>query len=71
MREIEERKSKPAPKVEFKVGDRVEIIEGPFVNFTGVIEEVYEDRERVKVSVSIFGRATSLELNYWQIEKIT
>lgn len=71
LREIEERKSKPAPKVEFKVGDRVEIIEGPFVNFTGVIEEVYEDRERVKVSVSIFGRATSLELNYWQIEKIT
>jgi len=71
LKEIEERKSRPAPKVEFKVGDRIEIIDGPFVNFTGVIEEVYPDRERVKVSVSIFGRSTSLELNFWQVEKIT
>jgi transcriptional antiterminator NusG len=71
LKEIEDRRSKPSPKVEFKVGDRIEIIDGPFVNFTGVIEEVYPDRERVKVSVSIFGRSTSLELNFWQVEKIT
>lgn len=71
LKEIEERKSKPSPKIEFKVGDRIEIIDGPFVNFTGVVEEVYSDKERLKVSVSIFGRATSLELNFWQVEKIT
>lgn len=71
LKEIEERKSKPSPKVEFKVGDRIEVIDGPFVNFTGVVEEVYSDKERLKVSVSIFGRATSLELNFWQVEKIT
>ncbi|MCS7181227.1 MAG: transcription termination/antitermination protein NusG [bacterium] len=71
MREIDERKSKPLPKVEFKVKDRIEIIDGPFVGYTGVVEEVYPDKERLKVSVSIFGRATSLELNFWQVEKIT
>ncbi len=71
LKEIEERQSKPVPKVEFKVGDRIEIIDGPFINFTGVVEEVYPEKERLKVSVSIFGRATSLELNFWQVEKIT
>ncbi|MCM8772383.1 MAG: transcription termination/antitermination protein NusG [Candidatus Omnitrophica bacterium] len=71
LKEIEERKSKPAPKVEFKVNDRIEIIDGPFVGYTGIVEEVYPDKERIKVSVSIFGRSTSLELNYWQVERIT
>lgn len=71
LQEIEERKKKPVLKVEFKVGDRVEIIEGPFLNFTGVVEEVFSDKERIRVSVSIFGRATSLELNFNQVEKIT
>lgn len=70
LKEIDERKKKPIPKVEFKVGDRVEIIEGPFINYTGVVEEVFSDRERIKVSVSIFGRATSLELDFNQVEKI-
>jgi len=70
LKEIEERKSKPTPKVEFLKGDKVEITDGPFVNFTGVVEEVYPDKERLKVSVSIFGRATLLELDYWQVEKI-
>ncbi|HOK57168.1 MAG TPA: transcription termination/antitermination protein NusG [bacterium] len=71
QKEIDERKAKPLPKVEFKVKDRIEIIDGPFVGYTGIVEEVYPERERLKVSVSIFGRATSLELNFWQVEKIT
>ncbi len=71
LREIDERKSKPLPKVEFKVKDRIQIIDGPFVGYTGVVEEVYLEKERLKVSVSIFGRSTSLELNFWQVEKIT
>ncbi|MCM8818625.1 MAG: transcription termination/antitermination protein NusG [Candidatus Omnitrophica bacterium] len=71
LNEIEERRAKPLPKVEFKVKDRIEVIDGPFVGYHGVVEEVYPDRERLKVSVSIFGRSTSLELNFWQVEKIS
>ena len=70
LNEVEERKSKPTPKVEFAVGDKVEIIDGPFVNFSGIVEEVYHNSQRLKVSVSIFGRATPVELSYWQVEKI-
>jgi transcriptional antiterminator NusG len=68
--ELAEKKGKPTPKVEFKQGDKVEIIDGPFVNFSGLVEEVFPERERLKISVSIFGRATLLELNYWQVERI-
>jgi len=70
LEEVEKRKSKPTPKLEFKEGDKVEIIEGPFMNFTAVIEEVYPEKERIKVSVSAFGRSTPLELSFWQVEKI-
>jgi transcriptional antiterminator NusG len=70
LSEVEERKSKPTPKVEFSVGDKVEIIDGPFLNFSGIVEEVYPNTQRLKISVSIFGRATPVELNYWQVEKI-
>lgn len=69
LKELEDKKSKPTLKVEFEPKDKVEIIEGPFVNFSGVVEEVYPERERLKVSITIFGRATSLELNYWQVER--
>jgi len=69
LRELEERKTKPVPKVEFARGEKVEIIDGPFVNFTGIVEEVNQEKERLKVSVSIFGRSTTLELNFWQVEK--
>ncbi|MGC9066646.1 MAG: transcription termination/antitermination protein NusG [Candidatus Ratteibacteria bacterium] len=70
LREIEERKTKPVPKVEFSKGDKVVITNGPFLDFTGVVEEVNNERERLKVSVSIFGRSTILELNFWQVEKV-
>ncbi|MCM8769654.1 MAG: transcription termination/antitermination protein NusG [Candidatus Omnitrophica bacterium] len=68
--ELADREKKPTPRVEFKPGDKVEIVDGPFINFSGIVEEVYPERERLKVSVSIFGRATLLELNYWQAEKV-
>ncbi len=69
MNEVEEKKGKTTPKVEFSVGDKVEITDGPFVNFYGLVEEIYPDKERLRVSISIFGRATPVELNYWQVEK--
>ena len=70
MKEIEGRKGKPVPKVRFSNGEKVEIVDGPFVNMPGIVEEVFPDKERLKVSVSIFGRATLLELAYWQVERV-
>ena len=67
---VEERKEKPAPRFEFNKGDRVEIREGPFANFAGLVEEVSPDKEKIKVSVAIFGRSTTVELNMWQVEKV-
>jgi transcription termination/antitermination protein NusG len=67
---VEERKEKPAPRFEFNKGDRVEIREGPFLNFAGLVEEVILDKEKIKVSVSIFGRSTMVELDMWQVEKV-
>ena len=67
---VEERKSKPRPAVILDVGENVKITEGPFANFSGYIDEVDVDRGRVKVMVSIFGRLTPVELEYWQVEKV-
>lgn len=62
--------SKPSPKVVFEIGESVRIIDGPFVNFNGTIDEVHPEKGKLKASVSIFGRATPVELEYWQVEKI-
>lgn len=57
------------PKVAFNVGETVKINDGPFLNFSGVIEEIDPDKGKLKVTVNIFGRNTPVELEYWQVEK--
>lgn len=70
LKKAEESKTKPAPKVTFEKGESVQVIEGPFVNFTGVVEEVNTEKGKLRVNVSIFGRTTPVELEFWQVEKI-
>jgi len=70
IKQTEEKKEKPTPKVIFEKGDNVKIIEGPFVNFSGTVEEVNPDKGKIKVMVSIFGRATPVEMEYWQVERL-
>ena len=66
---IEEGANKPKPKVVFIEGDAVRVTDGPFANFQGVVEEIYPDKGRVRVMVSIFGRSTPVELEYIQVSK--
>ena len=69
LAQIEERQEKVAPKVAFEKGETVKVNDGPFQNFTGVIDEIDPDRGKLKISVSIFGRSTLVELEYWQVER--
>ncbi|MBI1883249.1 MAG: transcription termination/antitermination factor NusG [Chlamydiae bacterium] len=69
LNQIEEKKEKVKPKILFEKGETIKVNDGPFVNFNGVIEELDPDRGKLKVMVTIFGRATPVELEYWQVEK--
>ena len=66
----QEKMEKPTPKVIFDKGEAVRITEGPFNNFNGMVEEINPEKGKLKVMVTIFGRATPVELEYWQVEKV-
>ncbi len=68
--QMEEGVKKPKPKFHFDEGDEVKVIEGPFTNFTGTVEEVNEDKGKLRVLISIFGRATPVELEFVQVNKL-
>ena len=69
MGNIREGSLSPEPRLSFDIGEQVKVCEGPFASFTGLVEEVDEEKLRLKVSVSIFGRPTPIELEYNQVEK--
>ncbi len=70
LRQMEVGAEKPKPKSIFQRGDKIRVIEGPFVNFTGTTEEVNIERGKIKVMVAIFGRLTPVELEYYQVERL-
>src|SRR5881275_1048384 len=69
LAQMREREEKVKPKVSFEVGETVKVADSPFQNQNGIVEEIDPERGKLRVSVTIFGRATPVELEYWQVER--
>lgn len=69
IKQLQEGVDRPRPSVTYDIGEEVKVTDGPFASFTGVVEEIDEEKQKLKVTVSIFGRATPVELEYSQVDK--
>ncbi len=70
LEDMELQKEKPKPKIEFDEGETVKVKEGPFESYDGVVDEIFPEKGILRINLSIFGRSTPVELEYWQVERV-